>query len=202
MAFQEENTERLLAEVRRDPAASVNELLELHRNQLRKAVAANFDRRLSGRVDPSDVIQETLIEANRRLPEYLNNPQIPFYPWLRAIAMNRLTDLYRRHILAQKRSLGREVGVVVQMSDQSAHQLAERIVSHGTSPSEAARSRESRQQVRAALETLPTEERQLLTMMYLEDMSAGEVAVIQGVSDRSVRRRHRHALEHLARILN
>ena len=64
-------------------------LLELHRARLRRMVAVRLDRRLMQRIDPSDIIQETLILADRRLDQYLREQPIPFYPWLRQLAARR-----------------------------------------------------------------------------------------------------------------
>src|SRR5262249_62353015 len=83
-------------------------LAERHRGRLRRMVAVRLDRRLAARVDPSDVVQESLAEADRRLDGYLRERPLPFYPWLRQLAWERLTALYRRHVPAQPRSVTRE----------------------------------------------------------------------------------------------
>ena len=67
-------------------------------------IAVRLDRRLSARVDPSDVLQETMIQAHQKLPEYLRTQPIPFYPWLRRIAWENIVQLHRQHLLAQARA--------------------------------------------------------------------------------------------------
>jgi hypothetical protein len=64
-------------------------ILDRYRNRLRRMVAIRIDRRVAARVDPSDVVQDALKTAHERLPEYLADPQLPFYPWLRRIAWDR-----------------------------------------------------------------------------------------------------------------
>src|SRR5205085_4756112 len=96
-----------------------NRLLERHRARLRTMIAVRMDRRLKARVDPSDVVQEVLQEANRNLAGYLRDRPLPFHAWLREIAWKRLVDLRRRHIRAAKRSVIREKDVDLGLSDES-----------------------------------------------------------------------------------
>jgi RNA polymerase sigma-70 factor (ECF subfamily) len=84
------------------------QLLVRHRKRLRQMVALRMDRRLMARVDPSDVVQEALTDAAQELSDYLRDRPLPFYPWLRQLAWERLIELHRRHLHAQKRSVRRE----------------------------------------------------------------------------------------------
>src|SRR5262249_60860342 len=81
------------------------------RQRLRRMVALRMDRRLQGRIDASDVIQDAHIEAMTRLPEYLRQSNLPFFLWLRLLVGQRLTLLHRRHLGAQARDAGREIGL-------------------------------------------------------------------------------------------
>ena len=105
-------------------------LLELHRARLRRMVAVRLDRRLLQRIDPSDIIQETLILADRRLDEYLRDQPIPFYPWLRQLAWDQLVTALRRHVFAGRRSRSREEAIVLALSDESVAELATCLVDH------------------------------------------------------------------------
>src|SRR5581483_1896530 len=100
-------------------------LLERHRQRLKRMVAVRLDRRLSARLAPSDLVQETLAEANRRLDAYLRERPLPFYPWLRQIAWNRLIDARRFH-LRSGRTVGREAAGG--LPAESALELAERLI--------------------------------------------------------------------------
>src|SRR5436309_11692394 len=102
------DTEELLDAVSRGDVKARGQLLERHRPRLRRMVAIRFDRRLAARVDPSDVVQESLAEAAARLSDYVRTRPLPFYPWLRRIAADRLADAGRRHLRAGRRSVGRE----------------------------------------------------------------------------------------------
>src|SRR5262249_47300588 len=102
------DTDELLTRSANGDRAARDQLLVRHRARLRKMVGYHLDRRLQARVDPSDVVQEVLAEASRKLPEYVKKRPLPFYPWLRQMAETHLLDLRRRHLDAQKRSVRRD----------------------------------------------------------------------------------------------
>src|SRR6478735_3940282 len=87
--------------------AAWNGLIANHRERLRRMVAFRLDRRLQGRVDASDVIQESLIDAARRLPEYVQNPEMPFFLWLRFLTSQRLVQQHRKHLGVKARDADR-----------------------------------------------------------------------------------------------
>ena len=159
-----------------------------------------MDDRLRRRVDPSDIVQETLLEAAQRLPEYVKQKPIPFYPWLREMAFNRLIDMQRRHVVAQKRTVDREESWMP-LPDQSVMQLARRFVGSGTSPSMHVHRREQRDRLKAALDELDPKFREVLVLLYLEELSTGEASVLLNVNERTVRRWHRQAIEVIGSIL-
>src|SRR5580704_8453320 len=100
----EPDTEELLALAGRGDQGAAEQLLVRHRRRLRQMIAIRLDRRVAARVDPSDVVQEALLEASRKLPEYLRVRPVPFYPWLRRIAWEHLVKAHERHLSARKRS--------------------------------------------------------------------------------------------------
>src|SRR4051794_34158326 len=102
------DTETLLAEAAAGGADARDRLLRRHRDHLARMVACRLDRRLAARVDPSDVVQEVLVEADGKLDQYLRERPLPFYPWLRELAWERIAGLHRRHVRARKRSVLRE----------------------------------------------------------------------------------------------
>src|SRR5436309_9873247 len=120
------DTDQLLDAVSRGDAKARGRLLERHRQKLRRMVAIRLDRRLAARVDPSDVVQESLLEAAARLDEYLRDRPLPFYPWLRRIVTDRLADANRRHLHAGRRSIKREETPA--LPDESVVELAERLL--------------------------------------------------------------------------
>ena len=96
--FNDQESQMLLAQAAAGDQTAADRLLELHRDRLRAMIALRLDRRLSARVDPSDVLQETMIQAHQKLPEYLRTQPIPFYPWLRQMAWENIVQLHRQHL--------------------------------------------------------------------------------------------------------
>ena len=91
-------TESLIDQARQGDGAARLSLLERYRDYLRRMVAVRLDRRLAPRVDASDVVQETLALASRRMDDYLRDQPLPFLGWLRQLAAESIKDTHRRHI--------------------------------------------------------------------------------------------------------
>src|SRR5262245_64522587 len=99
-AQSKSDSDDLLAAASTGDQEARGRLFECHRRRLRRMVAMRLDHRLASRVDASDVVQEALADAARRLDDYLRDRPIPFYPSLRRFACDRLADAYRRHLPA------------------------------------------------------------------------------------------------------
>jgi RNA polymerase sigma-70 factor (ECF subfamily) len=192
------DTEQLLDAAGRGDEQARDRLLGRHRTRLRQMVAVRLDRQLSARVDPSDLVQDTLAEADRRLPEYLRERPLPFYPWLRQIAADRLADARRRHLHAGRRSVRREEPAG--LPEESALELAGRLAA-GTGPSAGLRREERRARVRAALGRLPERDREVLVLRYLEQLSTAEAAAATGVSEGALKMRLLRALQRMQELM-
>ena len=105
----QEEDPQLVARAAAGDRAAVAKLLEQYRGRLRRMVALRLDPRLQGRVDASDVIQEGYIDAVRRLDEFVRDPAVPFYIWLRFLVGQRLQEQHRRHLDTPGRDVGREI---------------------------------------------------------------------------------------------
>jgi RNA polymerase sigma-70 factor (ECF subfamily) len=176
-------------------------LLQRHRRRLRRMVALRMDRRLAARVDPSDVVQEALAEAARRLDGYLREQPLPFYPWLRQLAWERLVAEHRRHIQAGRRSVRREELAGPALPDASALELAERLAPAASTPSAAVQREELRLRVRQALEQLPERDREILVLRHLEQLTAREAAAVLGLTEAAVKSRALRAVRRLRELL-
>ncbi len=196
-----DSTGQLLTKAQAGDQEAVNQLLARHRDRLRRMLRVRMEPALSTRLDESDVLQESLAEAARKLPEYFRRRPVPFYPWLRSIAWEKFVDLRRSH-LAQKRSVTREVAKVTDLPDHSAVELASCLIASGTSPSLRIMKQEMQQRVRASLDSLPADDRELLTLKYLERLPTREIAAVIGASEKAVRARHRRALQQLRLLLD
>lgn len=161
-----------------------------------------MDRRLVRRLDPSDVVQEALVEALRLLPEYLRDRPMPFYPWLRQIAWNRLVDLHRRHIISKRRSLDREVQLEVPLDEQSAYHLADVLLAREPAPGARLLREELLYRVRKAVDRLPPEFREVLILRQIEQLSVEEIAAVLAIPQGTVKSRHFRALAQLRELLD
>ena len=176
-------------------------LLARHRDRLRKMVAYHLDRRLVARVDPSDVVQEALADAACELSDYLRRRPVPFYPWLRQLAWDRLVEIHRRHVVAGKRSVRREEPGLFELPDESAVELASRLADLGSSPSARVVREELRLRVQAAVAQLAERDREVLVLRHLEQLSTAEAAAVLGLGEPAFKSRHLRALQRLRRLL-
>ena len=195
----EPDTSELLAEARRGDKSAANRLLGQHRDRLRRMVAVRMDDRLSARIDPSDVVQETLMLAAKQIADYLRDPPLPLYPWLRQIAWNRLVALHRRHLEAGKRNVSREQPLDI--SSASAIQLAERFACRESGPLRRAVRKEMCLRVRAALSALAESDREILILRHLEQLGYDDCAAILQVTEVAAKQRHVRALRRIRRLL-
>jgi len=196
------DTETLVECAKDGDAVAKQQLFERHRDQLRRMIAVRLDPRLAARLDPSDVVQDALAEAATRLDEYFEKRPMPFYPWLRRLAWEKLVELHRTHIRSQKRSVTREEDFRMQLNDESAVTLARRLASGGTSPSMRLVRQEMLDRVHKALERLSANDREVLVLRHLEQLSTEQVAVVLGISATAARTRHFRAVRRLHDMLH
>ncbi len=111
MALQSSHVERLLQRIAGGDASAKDELLASHRPLVREFIRLRIDRGLAQRVDPSDVVQETLIEVSQRLEDFLQRRPMPFATWLRKTAYQNLARLRRTHLFTESRSPFRELSI-------------------------------------------------------------------------------------------
>lgn len=183
-------------------AGAVNQLLERHRNSLRRAVHLRLDRALARRVDASDIVQDVLVEANTRLADYLRDPRLPFHLWLRQLAKDRIIDMHRRHRGAQRRSVDREQGMSVPGArGQSSINLAGLLPDAELTPAAAALRRELEERFLLALEQLEEDDREIILMRHVEQLGNTEVAQALDLSPAAAGMRHLRALRKLRAIL-
>jgi RNA polymerase sigma-70 factor (ECF subfamily) len=197
----EPDTEQLLDLAGEGDRAARNRLVDRHRRQLRSLIALRMDPRLAARVDPSDVVQESLAEAAQRLSDYLEARPLPFYPWLRQIALERLIDLQCLHVRSQKRSVRREEWRLPVLPDDSVQGLA-RLASMGSSPSRALQRRDLQERMRSALERLAERDREVLLLRHFEQLPVKQIAAVLGISEGAAKVRHARALERLRQELD
>jgi RNA polymerase sigma-70 factor (ECF subfamily) len=164
-------------------------------------VKLRFDNRLSARVDPSDVVQDALLEAHKRIRAYAGDRKIPFYPWLRAIAWDKLIEMQRRHVTAERRSVRREASPL-DLSGDSAMILVHRLAATTSTPSDQLIRGEINARIQSAIDQLAPRDREIIVLRHLEELAFPEIAAVCGVTEAAVYSQYRRALERLHRLLH
>lgn len=98
MTDDEEPIDPLAEAIRRGEPDALEAAFEHHRDRMRRMIDIRLDARLRGRVSTSDILQETYIEALKRLPHFQNDPDVPFFIWLRSVTIQRVIDVHRHHL--------------------------------------------------------------------------------------------------------
>lgn len=173
-----------------------------HRERLTKMVRFRIDKRLRGRVDPSDIVQEACLEAFRRYEKYSQEDKVPFYVWLRFLTVQQLQITQRKHLGFQIRSVARDVslnGAESQTSDIGA--LAEALSDGLTSPSRALVAKELKEHLVSALESLNENDREILALRHFEQLNTVESAQVLGISEGLASTRYGRALRKLMTVM-
>jgi RNA polymerase sigma-70 factor (ECF subfamily) len=196
-------TDDLLRRARAGDAAALGALFAHYRDRLRRMVRLRLDRRVCGRLDPSDVLQEAYLDVARRFPEYAAAPPVPFYVWLRALTGQRLIDLHRQHLGAKMRDAGQEValyrGALPQASSVS---LAQQLLAGWTSPTQAAVRAEMQLQLQEALNGMDPIDREVVVLRHFEELSNVETAAVLGIEPSAASKRYLRAVRRLKAILD
>lgn len=195
----DENDE-LQRQVRNGDNEAFGELLMLSRDRLTKAVRFRMDRRLSGRVDAVDVVQDAYVEATERLEEF-RSQEVAFFVWIRFLTMQRLTTLHRRHLGAQARDAAREVSIFSgAMPEATSADLAARLLGRMTTPSQVVSRMEMKARLETALSDMDATDREVLALRYFEQLSNRETAEVLSINESAASNRYVRALKRL-RIL-
>jgi RNA polymerase sigma-70 factor (ECF subfamily) len=195
-------TDELLQRAAHGDQQSWGVLLERHRARLRRMLDLRLDRRLQGRIDASDVIQEAYQEASSRLREYLQQKPAPFFLWLRYLTGQKLLELHRRHLGTGMRDAGREVSLYRgSLPDVTSAALAAQLMSSDPGPSEAAMRAETKLRLEEALNSLDPLDREVLALRHFEHLSNAEAAQVLGLGSSAASKRYLRALQRLKDIL-
>jgi RNA polymerase sigma-70 factor (ECF subfamily) len=198
-----ENTADLLKDVKEGDSQAVERLLARHRDSLHRMIQLRLDQRIKRRVDVSDVVQDVLIEANRRLKDYLQNPAMAFHLWIRQIAKDRLIDAHRRHRVSAKRSIDREQPIMVAGGvDQSSLDIIGQLTDPAITPAAAATQRELAGHVEGAIARLGDTDRDIILMRHYEQLSNGEIAAALGLTEPAASMRYLRAIRRLRELLD
>jgi RNA polymerase sigma-70 factor (ECF subfamily) len=202
MANDSTDTMRLIERLRVGDREALNEVFTRHRGRLRRMVEMRLDWRLQARIDASDVIQDAYVEVMRRLDEYLHEPALPLFLWMRLMVGERLTLLHRRHLGTRMRDAGREVSLYREaLPAASSAALAAQLLGKHTSPTQAAVRAERMLRLQEALNTLDPIDREVLSLRHFEELTRAETAKVLGIEESAAAKRYTRALKRLKDIL-
>ncbi|MFO0964861.1 MAG: sigma-70 family RNA polymerase sigma factor [Gemmataceae bacterium] len=196
-------TQELLDRARRGEADAVERLLDRHREPVRRVIALRLDPAIVQRVDASDVVQDVLLEASRRLQDYLKNPVMPFHLWLRHIAKDHLIDAHRKHHQAAKRGVEREQPLArAGWDERSSLDLAGQLFDQELTPASAAIRNELQGRLQTAMQALAEDDREVLLMRHFEQLGNQEIAQALGLTEAAASMRYLRAIRRLRDLLN
>ena len=194
-------TEEMLRQAKGGEAAAVERLLTAHREPLRRMIGLRLDPALAARVDASDIVQDVLLEAHRRLAEYLRNPAMPFHLWLRHIARDHIIDAHRHERLAQRRSVDREQPLHAARPNESSFEWAAQLFDQEPTPASAAMYAELQRKLASAIANLEDDDREVILMRHREQLSNQQVAEALGLTEAAASMRYLRAVRRLRSVL-
>ncbi len=196
------DTMGLIERARAGDQAALNEIFARHRARLRRMVEMRLDWRLQARLDASDVIQEAYLEIAGRLNDYLNNPALPLFLWMRLVVGERLLKLQRHHLGTQMRDAAREVSLYRDaLPPASSAALAAQLLGRHTSPTQAVVRAERMLRLQEAINTLDPIDREVLSLRHFEELTRQETAQVLGIEEGTAAKRYIRALKRLKAVL-
>ncbi len=190
------------ARVRSGDRSALAELFELHRDRLLRMVDVRLDGRVRARLDPADVLQDSYVDASISLSDYVRDPKLPPFLWLRLIVAERIAVAHRQHLGAKMRDVGREVSLYRgALPEASTAALAEMLLGRLTTPTQAAQRAERLLRIQEALNSLEPIDREVLALRHFEHLNRVEAAQALGISEEAGAKRYIRALKRLKEMM-
>jgi RNA polymerase sigma-70 factor (ECF subfamily) len=164
-------------------------------------VALRLDPRLASRLDPEDVLQDVYLDAFRQLGDYLQDPQLPFFLWLRLLTGHWIARAHRHHLGTQARAAGRDRPLDDRPPSASSVALAAHLLGREDRPSEYAQRAERAAKLQAALEEMDVTDREVLSLRHFEHLTRAEAATVLGISEAAAAKRYLRALGRLKTLV-
>ena len=199
----EPDTGVLLSRAENGDDEALAQLFTKYRKRLRRMVQLRLDRRLQGRVDPSDVLQEAYIDLTKRLPDYAKDRSYPFFLWLRLLTGQRLMHIHRYHLQTQMRDASQEVSLYRgPMPQATSMALAANLVGRMTSISEKVARAEIQLKLQETLNSMESIDREILVLRHFEELTNNEAAAALQITKAAASNRYIRALKRLKDTLS
>lgn len=177
-------------------------LFNHYRSRLRQMVRLRLDRRLQGRVDPSDILQEAFVDLVNELPAYARKQSIPVFLWMRLVTGQRLSRAHRHHLGAQMRDAGRDISLCrAAIPPATSASLAAQLLGRATTPGQAAIRAEVQLQLQTALDSMGELDREIIALRNFEELDNTEAAIVLGIAPAAAAKRYVRALTRLQDVL-
>jgi RNA polymerase sigma-70 factor (ECF subfamily) len=206
MSEDSPHVETLLARAAVGDPTAWGSLLSFHQERLTRIVEFRMDRRLRGRLDAADVVQEAFIAATARQAEFFGPSSQPLFLWLRWMVGNKLLEFHRQHLGAQMRDARREHASGHRSNADDSYEatrtaLIAQLTAGATGPATAAGRAELHARLNDALEKMDATDREVLALRHYEQLTSAEAAQVLGIQERAAAKRYTRALERLREIL-
>jgi RNA polymerase sigma-70 factor (ECF subfamily) len=190
----------LLVLARSGDSSALGQLLELYRNYLNLLARLHVDRRIQGKIDPGDLVQETFLEAHRDFVQFRGTSEGELAGWLRRILATNMANLMRTYFGTQRRDLRLERELTDAL-DRSSRMLDGGLMAVQSSPSQQAARREQSVLLADALRELPELYREVIVLRHLEGLKFPEIAARLGRTEDGVKKTWARALARLRQRL-
>jgi len=188
----------LLRSLRDGDKTAFGELFSEYRQRLFHIVSVRMDRRLAGRVDADDVLQEVFLDASMRLEHFIDHPSGSFFIWLRLVTTQTMTNIFRRHLDVKMRDARRDISIHTgQTFETPTMPIAMQLLGRLTSPSRAAIREETVQQVERAIQSMKEMDREIIILRHFEQLENKEIAEVLGIHEKAASIRYVRAIARL-----
>ena len=198
----ETESSKIIELLRRGNQQILVDLWNQHRERLLRLVKLRMDRRMQGRVDAEDVLQEAYVDFASRVDEYTADPSMPFYLWLRYLTGQRLQLMHRHHLGTMMRDAGRGVSIHRgPMPQATSISLAAQLLGRFTSVTQAVQRAEMQVMLQEAINGMDELDREILALRHFEELSNTETARVLGIKRSTASSRHLRAIKRLKEVL-
>lgn len=199
--LNEPTEDELISRLRSGDQQALEALHTRHRRRLKQMLDLRMDRRLRGRVDASDILQEVFLDARLRISHFVEQEKLSFFVWLRKLTKQRMIDVHRQHLKTQMRDIKQEISIDHGAAAASSASMARLLVDRIATPSQLAMKAEGIRQIERALDRLDPIDREILTLRHLEELRNSEVAQILGLKEAAASNRYIRALSRLREMV-
>ena len=207
MGLREVNSDRETCDLIRRASdgdqAALDQLFSQHHDRLQRMIRLRLDRRIQGRLDSADILQEAYIDVFRNLPRYVESPSTSFFIWLRNIVGLKLAEIHRRHLGTDKRDASRDVSIYRgALPTVNSGSLAAQLLGQLTSPSQTAMKTEMRLRLQEVLDCMDDIDREVIALRHFEQLDSQEVADVLEMSKSGASSRYIRAMQRLKEELS